>query len=409
MVKLLFYQRTDREYNDGSSPIFMQLSYNGNRIRKPVPEVVVKPQNWSTEKKRVKKGDPHFEEFNSRLDEIQSKVIELNKVVLMNKVQLNDKFILDRITNPNQLSADRKQFRAIFEEYLNAIRPNSEKGTIKGKTSPFNFIKNFEDERKKTLYLHSFNTTFFEEFRQYAFEEKQIEANYFAKIIATLKTFLNWAFEKGLTDNLDYKKFKAPEKEKEVIYLTKEELTSLYNYQFNSDKLSHVRDIFCFSCFTGLRFSDVISLKPAHIIDKQIVKTIIKTKVSASIPLNKYALDILKKYADGPRRPLPRISKSRFNENLRTCCEKAGINTPTLTVQFKGGKRTESVDPKYKLISSHLGRKTFITLSLIHGMKEIVVRDISGHKKEKSFKRYVKIADTTKRVEMDLTWDSINL
>ncbi|MTI19400.1 site-specific integrase, partial [Fulvivirga sp. RKSG066] len=63
--------------------------------------------------------------------------------------------------------------------------------------------------------------------------------------------------------------------------------------------------------------------------------------------------------------------------------------------------------PKHRLITSHVARKTFVTNSLIFGMKELVVRNITGHKKESSFKKYVKIADDVKKSEMDNTWGKI--
>ena len=81
-----------------------------------------------------------------------------------------------------------------------------------------------------------------------------IEDNYFAKIIAVLKTFLNWAVERGYTTDLTFKKFKAVEKETEVICLTLEEFLSLFNHEFKSRRLAQVRDVFVFGCGTGLRF-----------------------------------------------------------------------------------------------------------------------------------------------------------
>jgi hypothetical protein len=72
-----------------------------------------------------------------------------------------------------------------------------------------------------------------------------------------------------------------------------------------------------------------------------------------------------------------------------------------------GQKRIDKTLPKYKLITSHTARKTFVTNSLILGMKEMVVRNITGHKKEDSFRKYVKIADDHKQKEMDNTWNKL--
>lgn len=104
---------------------------------------------------------------------------------------------------------------------------------------------------------------------------------------------------------------------------------------------------------------------------------------------------------------MPIISGQKFNVYIKECCKIAGINTPTTISRFSGQKRIDKTVPKYELITSHTARKTFVTNSLILGMKEMVVRNITGHKKESSFKRYVKIAEDFKQQEMQDTWDKI--
>lgn len=123
--------------------------------------------------------------------------------------------------------------------------------------------------------------------------------------------------------------------------------------------------------------------------------------------MNKFAKEILKNYKDTIYEPLPIISDVKFNEYIKECCEIARIDTPTSISRWVGKKRIDITKPKYKLITSHTARKTFVTNSLVLGMKEMVVRNISGHKKESSFKRYVKIAEDLKKSEMDNAWNKI--
>src|SRR5690606_29018926 len=133
-----------------------------------------------------------------------------------------------------------------------------------------------------------------------------------------------------------------------------------------------------------------------------------KTKtIDHEIPLNKFAKEILDKYKKTIYEPLPVISGQKFNEYIKECCEVAKINTPTTVSRFSGNKRVDKTVPKHELITSHTARKTFVTNSLIFGMKEMVVRNITGHKKESTFKRYVKIAEDFKQKEMQETWDKI--
>ncbi len=414
MISVYFFPKKERLYKDGTCPVFMQVSYNGNRIRRPVQGVRINPKHWVSDKGRVKKPsktevDNNYQEFNTRLDEIQGRINEANKYILINKVRLTEKFILDWLYKENSIQISKKVFEPIFDEYLNAIRPNSAERTILGKTTVKNFILAYQEAKKTELHLSDFDQDFFEKIRAYAYDDKKVGANYFAKITTTLKTFLYWAVDKGYTDNLRFKKFSAPEKETEVIYLTEEELKALYNFDFKSARLRHVRDIYCFCCFTGLRISDVRDLSVHNIQDGQIVKMIKKTQDVSVIPLSKFAIEILEKYKGSPREPLPKISTQKFNDYIKDCCEAAGITTPTMIVRFSGGKRTVETLPKYELITSHTARKTFATNSLILGMSPMTVRNFLGHKKEETFRRYVKIADNVKKSEMSKTWDALSL
>jgi len=260
---------------------------------------------------------------------------------------------------------------------------------------------------------------FFEALRKYAFQERKvldkegepkdgtIEDNYFAKIVAVLKTFLNWALERDYLKDQTFKKFKASERETEVICLAMDEFLTLYNHEFKTKRLSQVRDVFVFGCSTGLRFSDLISLRAAHIQGDFIVKNIQKTQENNMIPLNKYSKGVLKKYKDTAFETLPLVSHQKFNEYLKECCKDAGINTPTTITRFSGGKRKSSTHPKYELITSHVARKTFITLSLLMGVPERVVRNTSGHKKEENFKRYVNFTKEYEKQQLDKGWDKI--
>jgi hypothetical protein len=80
------------------------------------------------------------------------------------------------------------------------------------------------------------------------------------------------------------------------------------------------------------------------------------------------------------------------------------IDTPTTISRYFGNKRIDNTLPKYELITSHTARKIFVTNSLVLVMNQMVIINITGHKKEDSFRRYVKIADDYKKQKMDNTW-----
>jgi len=88
-------------------------------------------------------------------------------------------------------------------------------------------------------------------------------------------------------------------------------------------------------------------------------------------------------------------------------CEEAGIWDLVNYIDYSGGKAREHSEPKYKLITNHTTRKTFITNSIMLGMNTKTIEEITGHKKDSLFHKYVKISEEFKNLEISRTWDSI--
>ena len=270
------------------------------------------------------------------------------------------------------------------------------------------FFEEFEKFSNYKIRFDTINLDFYQKLTDYAFEERNTLNNYFGKIIDGLKTFMRWSFEKNYHQNLEFKKFKSPKNNIEVIYLTIDELMTLYKKEFKSKKLEHVRDFYCFCCFTGLRYSDAKQLKPSNIYEDELRLNVQKTRtIDHRVPLNLYAKEILDKYEDTIYSPLPKISSQKFNEYLKEVCEKAKIDTPVNITRYVGQKRIDKVLPKHKLITSHTAKKTFVTNSLILGMKESVIQQITGNLDHRTFKAYVNIANSLKKQEMYETWNKI--
>ncbi|MBM3887216.1 site-specific integrase, partial [Candidatus Dependentiae bacterium] len=225
-----------------------------------------------------------------------------------------------------------------------------------------------------------------------------------AKQLSTIKTFLSYARKEGVNVSDKYRDFKIKKETLEVIALTNEEFESLYYLDLSGNKkLAQVRDVFCFACTTGLRYSDLAQLKREHIKQDEIKLTVKKTKEPLAIPLTPYSKAILAKY-EAIHRPLPIISNQKLNDYVKELCQLAGIIEPIEIVRFRGTKREAITYPKYELIGVHTGRKTFATLSLEKGMSAEEVMTITGHKDYKSFKRYVKITEQRKKTVMMKAW-----
>lgn len=157
--------------------------------------------------------------------------------------------------------------------------------------------------------------------------------------------------------------------------------------------------MFCFQCFTSLRYSDVAKLKREDIGNDVVKVVTAKTGDTIKIDLNKYSRAILERYTD-EKSPLPIISNQKMNQYVKEVCYIAGIDSPVTIVYYKGAERIEEVHPKYELIGTHTGRRTFICNALTMGIPAATVMEWTGHSDYKAMKPYIKIADEEKAKAM---------
>ena len=160
-----------------------------------------------------------------------------------------------------------------------------------------------------------------------------------------------------------------------------------------------MRDVFLFCCFTGLRYSDVYNLRRSDIKENHIEVTTVKTADSLIIELNNHSKAIIEKYKDiafQDQKVLPVISNQRMNTYLKELAELAEINEPVRETYYKGNERIDVVTPKYTLLSTHAGRRTFICNALSLGIPANVVMKWTGHSDYKAMKPYIDIADDIK-------------
>lgn len=229
------------------------------------------------------------------------------------------------------------------------------------------------------------------------------------KQIGFLKWFLRWANAKGYANNRDFEIFapKLKDTKKQVIFLEWNELMKVYNFKFPDNKkyLDRVRDVFCFCCFTSLRYSDVANLKWHNVYEDHIIITTVKTADRLTIELNEYSKAILEKYKNFSfpnNAVLPVITNQKMNEYIKEVGYVCEINTPINLTYYKGNERIDEVYPKYKLLGTHSGRRTFICNALMLGISAEVVMKWTGHSDYKSMKPYIDIADSTKQKAMNL-------
>lgn len=250
--------------------------------------------------------------------------------------------------------------------------------------------------------MKKINQHFYEGFTQFLLNDKKQLNNTIGSYIKTLKAFMNFSIERGYCKaSNEVKRFKVLKDESELLYLTEDELLTLYHLELSTERLKVVRDNFCFACFTGLRYSDIIKLTPENIKGGYLEIKTEKTREFLKIPLVGYAKEILNK--NNGRLPILYTNRST-NKYLKELGKEAGFSEMVQVIKYRGVEKVEFLAPKYEFICTHTARRTFVTLSLEKGMRPEMVMSITGHKDYKTFKKYIKLTDKVKLAEMDNIW-----
>lgn len=398
--------------NTKDEHIILIFRYNGHRL-KYYTNLKVHPNDWNPKKQRAKEGG--FEdliELNKQLDLIERTAKGIYLRYLNKETPLNPKTFkieLDKILDPDREPED--SFFGYFERFIEQGKISG--GKNGGPKSP-NTLANYKTVKgmlkryaetlpSKRLDYEDFDMKFYEDFQTWYYSQGYA-TNYFGKIITVLKTVLAKAHESKLykTNDPVYNKkaFKAPSKETDEIYLDLDELSTIYSLDLSDNKrLEKVRDLFIIECFTALRYSDMVNLTPEHfklIEDKKtgekrhfLTMFTEKTGEEIALPVNPTVIEILERY--NWQLPEP-ISNQKFNKYLKEIGEKAGINSMERDSRRTGNRETgytriNKMVPKYELITTHTGRRTFTSNT---DAPAHVIMSMVGHKSPAMFLKYNK-------------------
>ena len=389
---------------------------------------------WSTETQRCITGTTHgkkkitAKEINSEIQTVENLIERIFTTFELKNViptldDVRNKYNLEMNRSAKAVDIIDKTIFNYFDEFVSkqSIENNWKYATLQKFTTVKNHLFAFD----KDLNFDKLNKDNLNNYVVFLRDKKEMRNSTIIKQIAFLKWFLKWATTEGYNSNLAFSTFfpKMDNIEKKVIFLDWSELMTVYNFDFstatktlldgtiqplgaeNKKALERVRDVFCFCCFTSLRYSDVENLRRSDIRKNEINITTIKTADTLTIDLNDYSRAILDKYSCEVyqnNKALPVISNQKMNNHLKEVGELCGLNTPTTISYYKGSERFDEVYPKYELIGTHCGRRTFICCALGMGIAPQTVMKWTGHADYKSMRPYIDIADTEKKKAMDL-------
>lgn len=256
-----------------------------------------------------------------------------------------------------------------------------------------NSFYEFEKEQKHKYTFDEIDKKFYDLYVADMLQKGKMQ-NTIGERIKNLKALMHRSYDEGLHSNLAFQKFVKPEEDVDNVYLTEEELEQLFQCKFigSNQMLEKYRDLFLVGCYTGLRWEDYKSIRKENFDTSSKGNPILrirtaKTDTLVVIPiLWKHFSDILEKYDYN----LPKVSEQKFNKYIKMACLSAGIKSPVVITSGKN-KREEPYE-KWELVSSHTARRSACTNMFLRGIQAISIMMISGHKKESTFMKYIKVS-----------------
>ncbi len=391
-VSILFYIKRAKINVDGVCPIYTRVTINSKRFEFSTNKFI-SPDKWSTEGAKVKGNSEDARSINNQLDIIKNQIMDAEKRLYKKEILINSENLRNELFGIKQRE---RLLIPIFTEHNRKIKElvGSEyaPGTLERYETSLKHTKDFLQWKYKVsdIDIEKIDHAFITEYEFYLRTERKCANNTAVKYIKNFHKIINICLANGWLTKDPFANYKA--KVKEVIreFLTEQEIQSLIEKEFVSERLELVRDIFVFSCFTGLAYIDVKQLTQDNIVlgidgDKWINKNRQKTDTNSKIPLLPTAQYIMNKYADYPVNKnkgtiLPILSNQKMNAYLKEIATVCGIN---------------------KELTFHIARHTFATtVTLSNGVPIETVSKMLGHTNLKTTQHYAKILD--KKISEDM-------
>ena len=400
-ISILFYAKRAKSTSDGLVPIYLRVTVNGQRIEQSTKRYV-DPIKWSTEQGKMKGNSEEARALNTYLDILKAKVYDIQKEIIHDGQEANFENIRNKMLG---VETRNRMLIPIFEDHNTKVEAllNEEfaPGTLERYKTSLKHTVDFLQWKYKVsdIDITKIDHSFVTEYEFYLRSVKKCANNTAVKYIKNFGKIIRICIANGWIDKNPFVNYKSKVKEVERVFLVEEELQTMADKEFQIERLNQVKDIFLFSCFTGLAYIDVKKLTKNNInigIDGErwIFTNRQKTDTKSNIPLLPMAEEIIAKYKDHPQcinegKLLPVLSNQKMNGYLKEVADLCGIQ---------------------KELTFHIARHTFATtVTLTNGVPIESVSKMLGHKNLRTTQHYAKILDRKVSDDMKLLRDKLNL
>ncbi len=380
--------------------IFLDFSYYRKRLRMST-KLSIAPCNWDSKAKLPKKSFMKYMELKEELSQCEKEAIESLNFYLEQGTIPEPRTLKARILGKTNLKheAEILDFKERYIEFIEEKGIEVKELTLKKYRTLLLLIKEYEVKLTSSVRFDTIDSTFEKKFKHFLTTTRKQKTDTVSKYLECLKVYMEWALNKGYHKLIAFKGFKTPKTKPDVIYLTYNELTKLIDLNLqDNQRLAKVRDMFCFQCLTGQRFSDLARLRWNELIKNtsgqkewHLFQQKGNKPKKLEILLVPDALSILNRYSNDSMNSLvfEEISNQKFNVYLKELGKLAGINDNVVDRRYCGKEAVIRSGPKYQFMTSHTARRTYVTISHQRGMDTKSIMNVTGHEDARTMHRYL--------------------
>jgi integrase len=388
-----FIIRTNKAKN-GKAPLYARISVDGRRLELSLRKFIY-PDNWNEVKGIAKARNDEMRALNNHLEQVRSRLTECYQELTLKKKLVTADAVKNLFCGVEE---EAHSLMSMFDYHNSEMKNVLEWGTLKNYNATKNYFQLYLKEALHTsdIYLPDLNYRFLGGFQKFMREhepllpKKPCGQNTVMKHIERLRKIVNLAIKNEWLERDPFMKFQSSFIRKERLFLTADELAAIEARDYSIVRLQHAKDMFVFSCYTGLSYIDAFNLTSQNLnigIDGAYWITTCRKKTDqpVRIPLLPKALEIIEKYKNHPYvisrgKLLPVYSNQKTNAYLKEIADLCGIEKP---------------------LTFHIARHTFATtVTLTNGVPIETVSKLLGHTSIRTTQIYAKVIE--KKVSDDM-------
>lgn len=397
MKMVQFFIQSKSEEDQAS--IYTRVRFGRKMDLRVRTNLIVQTNKWDSDKGWVKNArTSELKELVVSLSELKYRIEESYLQAERTRVTV-DKEWLTNLINPVQETKNENDLPLTlveyFDYYIKVKESTAAKESVKKWSSVRQKIIAFQKSSRSVVLLKEVNEQFRIDFEDFCKKKQKLSANYFERVLSFIKTICKHAGQNNIDISPQLHGLRAKKEAVHKIYLTREEIELLHKSKMPNDDLENSKDWLVISCNTAQRVSDFMNFKKTDMVDivngsnriQAIKITQQKTGKLLEIPLFKMVREILdKRGGEFPEA----ISDQRYNTNIKKICQLVGIDE--VVFGSKMDKKTKRLVtgyfPKYELVSSHVGRRSFASCQYGH-LPNTHIMAYTGHSTEKQLLAYI--------------------